>query len=75
MESQITNKKKKNREQIHNILLSAIINMRKQWYDIAKENNFQLKFLFLAALLFKTIYKIKILSDNKSTRVHSPLTH
>ena len=65
-------KKKRNREQITIYLLSAIINIRKQWYDVAKENNFQLKYLFLAALLFKNIYKIKILSDIKSTRVHSP---
>lgn len=40
METQITKKKEKteNRFTIH--LLSAIINIRKQWYDIAKENNF-----------------------------------
>lgn len=59
METQIMKKKRKteNRFTIH--LLSAIINIRKQWYDIAKENNFQLKFLFLDALLFKNINKNK----------------
>ena len=52
-------KKRKTENRFTIYLLSAIINIRKQWYDIAKENNFQLKFLFLAALLFKNINKNK----------------
>lgn len=70
-----TKKQRKTENRFTIYLLSAIINSRKQWHDVAKENNFQLKFLFLAALLFKNINKIKILSDIKSTRIHSPLTH
>ena len=59
METDHEKKKRKTENRFTIYLLSAIINIRKQWYDIAKENNFQLKFLFLAALLFKNINKNK----------------